>query len=205
MASVERAVLRRDLHRAPASISSPRSSTPASRNARSRFRFSSRIGQTTPRGVFRLGVQQGLYCLGCCWAMMLVMFAVGVMNVIWMAALGIVMTLEKIGSGRRFTYGVGAALDRRSASPLCCRRLPPIGRRTRFELGTRKAGSETLTEAWTLKGELALSCSCTVFCPCVLSLGDHPPTEERCQTWAGIRIDERAFRRRSIFPASRSG
>ena len=40
---------------------------------------------TTPRGVFRLGVKQGLYCLGCCWAMMLVMFAVGVMNVIWMA------------------------------------------------------------------------------------------------------------------------
>ena len=43
---------------------------------------------TTPRGVFRLGVKQGLYCLGCCWAMMLVMFAVGVMNVVWMAALG---------------------------------------------------------------------------------------------------------------------
>ena len=47
-----------------------------------------------------------------------------------------------------------------------------------------------MTEAWTLKGEMALSCSCTVFCPCVLSLGDHPPTEERCQTWAGIRIDD---------------
>ena len=35
-----------------------------------------------------------------------------------------------------------------------------------------------MTEAWSLKGEMALSCSCTVFCPCVLSLGDHPPTEE---------------------------
>lgn len=44
-------------------------------------------------------------------------------------------------------------------------------------------------EKWKLKGELALSCSCTVFCPCVLSLGEHPPTEDRCQTWAGIRID----------------
>lgn len=50
-----------------------------------------------------------------------------------------------------------------------------------------------MNESWTLKGELALSCSCTVFCPCVLSLGDHPPTEERCQTWAGIRIDEGHF------------
>ena len=65
---------------------------------------------TTPRGVFRLGVKQGLYCLGCCWAMMAVMFAVGVMNVIWMAALGMVMTFEKIGTGKRFTYVVGVAL-----------------------------------------------------------------------------------------------
>jgi predicted metal-binding membrane protein len=65
---------------------------------------------TTPRGVFRLGVRQGLYCLGCCWAMMLVMFAVGVMNVIWMAALGMVMGLEKIGTGKRFTYGIGVTL-----------------------------------------------------------------------------------------------
>lgn len=66
--------------------------------------------KTTPRGVFGLGLRQGLYCLGCCWAMMLVMFAVGVMNVIWMAALGIVMTIEKIGTGKRFTYGVGVVL-----------------------------------------------------------------------------------------------
>jgi predicted metal-binding membrane protein len=66
--------------------------------------------QTTPRGVFRLGWQQGLYCLGCCWAMMLVMLAVGVMNVVWMAALGIVMTVEKIARGDRFSYVLGAAL-----------------------------------------------------------------------------------------------
>jgi hypothetical protein len=50
-----------------------------------------------------------------------------------------------------------------------------------------------LTEAWSLKGEMALSCSCTVFCPCVISLGNHPPTEGRCQTWAGFRIDEGQF------------
>jgi predicted metal-binding membrane protein len=65
---------------------------------------------TTPRGVFMLGVQQGLFCLGCCWAMMLVMFAVGVMNVVWMAVLGIVMTVEKIGTGKRFTYAIGVTL-----------------------------------------------------------------------------------------------
>jgi predicted metal-binding membrane protein len=65
---------------------------------------------TTARGVFRLGLKQGLYCLGCCWAMMLVMFAVGVMNVVWMAGIGIVMAVEKLLTGRRFTYAVGVAL-----------------------------------------------------------------------------------------------
>ena len=65
---------------------------------------------TTPGGVFRLGVRQGLYCLGCCWAMMLVMFAVGVMNVAWMAGLAAVMTIEKLQTGWRFAHGVGVAL-----------------------------------------------------------------------------------------------
>ena len=77
---------------------------------RSPFPFFFTHWATTPRGVFRLGLKQGLYCLGCCWAMMLVMFAVGVMNVLWMAALGVLMTFEKIGSGRRFTHVVGVAL-----------------------------------------------------------------------------------------------
>ena len=43
---------------------------------------------------------------------------------------------------------------------------------------------------WKIKGELILNCNCTVFCPCVVSLGKHPPTEGFCQAWAGIRIDE---------------
>ena len=46
---------------------------------------------------------------------------------------------------------------------------------------------------WSMKGELTLACNCTVFCPCVLSLGDHPPTEGFCQTWAGFRIDNGHF------------
>jgi predicted metal-binding membrane protein len=60
-------------------------------------------------GVFRLGLRQGLYCLGCCWAMMLVMFAVGTMNVVWMAALGVLMTIEKLSTTARFSRAVGAA------------------------------------------------------------------------------------------------
>ena len=46
---------------------------------------------------------------------------------------------------------------------------------------------------WTLKGELILNCNCTVFCPCVVSLGKHPPTEGYCQAWVGVRIDEGTF------------
>ena len=42
---------------------------------------------------------------------------------------------------------------------------------------------------WNIKGELILNCNCTVFCPCVVSLGKHPPTEGYCQAWAGVRID----------------
>ncbi len=65
---------------------------------------------TERRGVLRLGLQQGLYCLGCCWAMMLVMFAAGTMNVLWMAALGVVMTIEKMTTTARFSRIVGAGL-----------------------------------------------------------------------------------------------
>lgn len=44
-------------------------------------------------------------------------------------------------------------------------------------------------DTWSIKGELILNCNCIVFCPCVVSLGAHPPTEGNCQAWAGVRID----------------
>lgn len=64
---------------------------------------------TATRGVFTLGLRQGLYCLGCCWALMLVMFAVGAMNVLWMAALGALMTIEKMSTTARFSRALGIA------------------------------------------------------------------------------------------------
>ncbi|MEM1345093.1 MAG: DUF1326 domain-containing protein [Pseudomonadota bacterium] len=48
-------------------------------------------------------------------------------------------------------------------------------------------------DSWTIEGELILNCNCTVFCPCVVSLGKHPPTEGYCQAWMGVRIDRGAF------------
>lgn len=65
---------------------------------------------TTQRdGVFRMGLQQGLLCLGCCWAMMMLTFALGVMNIVWMAALGALMTIEKMTSTPRFSRAIGVA------------------------------------------------------------------------------------------------
>ncbi|MEM7438377.1 MAG: DUF1326 domain-containing protein [Pseudomonadota bacterium] len=46
---------------------------------------------------------------------------------------------------------------------------------------------------WKLKGELFLNCSCELFCPCVVSLGKHPPTQGYCHAWMAIRIDEGHF------------
>jgi predicted metal-binding membrane protein len=58
-----------------------------------------------------LGVHHGLFCVGCCWALMLLMFAVGTGNVGWMLLLGAVMAIEKnLPGGRRFAAPVGAVL-----------------------------------------------------------------------------------------------
>ena len=66
------------------------------------------------RGVgngFRLGFGHGMFCLGCCWALMLLMFAAGVAQLWWMAALTALMVYEKVGrDGDRVTPFVGAAL-----------------------------------------------------------------------------------------------
>jgi predicted metal-binding membrane protein len=65
----------------------------------------------TPGGVLMMGVRQGLFCLGCCWAMMLVMFVTGLMNLFWMAAIALVMIAEKtLANARPVSYGSGLGL-----------------------------------------------------------------------------------------------
>lgn len=59
----------------------------------------------------RLGIHHGLFCVGCCWSLMLLMFVVGVGNLGWMLALGTVMAVEKnMPWGRRLSAPLGAAL-----------------------------------------------------------------------------------------------
>lgn len=62
-------------------------------------------------GATSLGVRHGLFCLGCCWALMLVMFAVGIANLPVMAILALVMIYEKTGRwGHAAGRWVGSAL-----------------------------------------------------------------------------------------------
>jgi predicted metal-binding membrane protein len=56
-------------------------------------------------GAFRMGVEHGTYCLGCCWALMLLLFAAGIMNLVWIAGLSILVLAEKV-------VPVGTALPR---------------------------------------------------------------------------------------------
>ena len=65
----------------------------------------------------------------------------------------------------------------------------PVSQRIDNRMTNPKRRKMTPTE-WAIKGELILNCSCTVFCPCVVSLGQHPPTEGDCKAWMAIAIDE---------------
>ncbi|MFE4951050.1 DUF2182 domain-containing protein [Leifsonia sp. NPDC056665] len=59
----------------------------------------------------RVGVYHGAYCIGCCWGLMVVLIAVGVMNLVWMAALTAAILLEKTWKhGRIFSRVTGALL-----------------------------------------------------------------------------------------------
>jgi predicted metal-binding membrane protein len=47
-------------------------------------------------GAFRMGLEHGAFCTGCCWALMALLFVAGVMNILWIAALTLLVCLEKV-------------------------------------------------------------------------------------------------------------
>ena len=62
-------------------------------------------------GAFRMGLDHGVYCVGCCWALMALLFVGGVMNLTWIAALAVFVLLEKaVVRGRWFSYVSGGGL-----------------------------------------------------------------------------------------------
>jgi predicted metal-binding membrane protein len=64
-----------------------------------------------PAGALRMGVQNGAWCVGCCWALMASFFALGVMSAVWMAIVAGLIAIEKTLPWRRVaTYGTAAVL-----------------------------------------------------------------------------------------------
>ncbi len=64
-----------------------------------------------PLGAIIMGLRHGLYCVGCCAALMLLLFAVAVMNLLWVAALCVLVMAEKLlPGGRILRYLIGAGL-----------------------------------------------------------------------------------------------
>ena len=62
-------------------------------------------------GALRMGMKNGLYCVGCCWALMLLLFVGGVMSMLWMLALTLLMLVEKIApGGRHVARGAGVVM-----------------------------------------------------------------------------------------------
>lgn len=81
------------------------------KQCRSPFSFFVRYYRKGAGGAWRLGLRHGAFCLGCCWALMLVMFGLGVGSLVWMAMLTGVMVIEKtFPGGKRLSPVVGIVL-----------------------------------------------------------------------------------------------
>lgn len=75
------------------------------------FRFIQRHGfRSERRGAVGLGLRHGAYCIGCCWALMILLFAGGVMNLLWIAAIAALVLAEKLIAARFVPRASGVAL-----------------------------------------------------------------------------------------------
>jgi predicted metal-binding membrane protein len=62
-------------------------------------------------GALRMGVSHGAWCIGCCWALMASLFALGVMSILWMAVVAGLIAFEKLIPSRRVaTFGTAGIL-----------------------------------------------------------------------------------------------
>jgi predicted metal-binding membrane protein len=62
-------------------------------------------------GAWRMGLRHGLNCLGCCWALMALLFVGGVMNILWIAALTVLVAIEKVApKGEVIAKALGAVM-----------------------------------------------------------------------------------------------
>jgi predicted metal-binding membrane protein len=81
------------------------------RQCRSPLAFLTEHWRAGRAGAFRMGLQHGTYCLGCCWFLMALLFFGGVMNLWWIGGLAAYVLMEKLlPMGHWLGYGVGVAL-----------------------------------------------------------------------------------------------
>src|SRR5688572_18065956 len=66
------------------------------RRCRSPAEFLSSHWRRGNAGAFRMGVEHGVYCVGCCWLLMGLLFVVGVMNLVWVAVIAAFVLIEKL-------------------------------------------------------------------------------------------------------------
>ena len=70
------------------------------RHCQSPLQFISQHWRSGTTGALRMGWEHGLYCLGCCWILMGLLFVGGVMNLLWIAGLALFVLLEKALASR---------------------------------------------------------------------------------------------------------
>src|SRR5688500_10043835 len=66
------------------------------RQCRSPISFIHQYWKDGKSGALRMGIQNGIYCLGCCWILMLLLFVSGVMNILWIAIISLFVLIEKV-------------------------------------------------------------------------------------------------------------
>ena len=80
-------------------------------HCQSPMRFIQRFGFRGGRGAaVRLGLRHGAFCIGCCWALMILLFVGGVMNLLWIAAIAALVLVEKLIAARFIQRASGLAL-----------------------------------------------------------------------------------------------
>jgi predicted metal-binding membrane protein len=81
------------------------------RYCRSPISFIHQYWKDGKSGALRMGMQNGMYCLGCCWILMLLLFVSGIMNILWIAIISLFVLIEKvISSAKHFSLIAGIAL-----------------------------------------------------------------------------------------------
>jgi predicted metal-binding membrane protein len=81
------------------------------RNCRSPLTFLMSGWRDGTAGAFFMGLHHGAYCVGCCWALMVLLFVVGVMNLLWVAVIALFVIAEKVlPRGELIAHIAGVAL-----------------------------------------------------------------------------------------------